>query len=116
MVRCSVTPRPEQKLAIALAPEHRGRQHAVKLPAEQSDEIDDLLADPRLDGGIADDPFLYVARPGLELRLDQRHELGGGSRQPQCGGKPRPERHEAPGDAEEVPPLPQPPPTERAAV
>src|SRR5881227_1875218 len=86
MASRSVTPRPQQELAIALAPEHRGRQHAVNLPAERSDESGDLLADARLDRGIADNPLPDVARPRLELRLDQRHELGRESRLAQCGG------------------------------
>src|SRR6202030_2597203 len=95
MASRSVTPRPEQELAIALAPEDRRGQEAVYFPVERSDYVGDLRTDARMDRRIPHDPFLCIARPGLELRLDERHELGRGARQPHCDGKYQPERDEA---------------------
>src|SRR6266568_877731 len=112
----SVTPRPEQELAIAFAAEHRRRQETRDLPAERGDEIDDFLADARLDRGIADDPLFDARPPGRELRLDQRNERGGGSREPQRTGKHPLERDEAHVDDDEIRRLREAPRIERADV
>src|SRR5436190_15472229 len=116
MASRSVTPCPQQELAVALTTEDWRWQDPLNLPAERSNERDDLLAHARLHDGVADDPFVDIAQSGLELRLDQRHEVGGGSRQPQCGGKHELERDEAHVDDDEIRRLGKPPRIELADV
>src|SRR5436309_10414450 len=98
----SVTPPSEQELAIAARAEDRRRQDAGDPPSERGDDIGDFLADPRLDGDIADDSLLDAAASGLELGLDQRDEIGREARKPQCRGQPQLQRDEAHVDDDEI--------------
>ena len=75
MTSCSVTLRPDEEFAVAVAAEDRRGDRAVDAPAERSQEGGDVVAHRSVDGRVAHDAFLEIAALRLELRLDQRNQV-----------------------------------------
>src|SRR5438270_7234015 len=94
MTSSSVTRRSEQELAIAFAAGDRRRDDAGDLPTERSHALGDVIAHTGLNLRVPHDPLLEVPAPRLELRLDQRDEVGRCPSQCQRGRQYQLERHE----------------------
>src|SRR5580692_1216077 len=93
--RRSITLGSEQELAVAVAAEDRGGEVAEDGPTERRHEAGDLLAHLGMDARVAHDAFLDLGATSLELRLDQRDQLGWRPRQRQGGRQNELERDEA---------------------
>src|SRR5947209_10330215 len=95
MASRSITLRPEQELAIAVAAEDRGGNEIEDAPAERGDKARQRVADLGMDLRIANDALLDMLAAGFELRLDQGDESCRRPGQRQGRGQNEPERDEA---------------------
>src|SRR5262249_36083581 len=77
IARRSITPGPEQELAVAVATRNRRGNDAGDGPAERGHEGGDVLAYSRMDLRIAHNALLAMTATGFELRLDKRDHPGG---------------------------------------
>ena len=85
----------QQELAIAFGAGDRRLDHAHAGQSYRSRRGGDLGDDARVDGGIGHQTALAdVVAPGLELRLDQRHDVGAGREQRRHDGQDVAQRDE----------------------
>src|SRR5215472_5134790 len=86
---------PDEELAIAVAAEKRGGDHAQHAPAELHDASRNRLADFGMNLRIAHDALAHKLSPGFELRLDQRDEPRRRACQRERRAQHEPQRDEA---------------------